>query len=178
MLTLWDSQFQYLRRRANIAWSNAGLPSYSYEFNVVSSGVPSKQHLFSENSIVPLLTTTKKKDYIGATHFAEVMFVFDNVIATGYDSTTVPISEEGPAYVALAKGMSNAWVNFVTGLDPNGAGLEIDGVAAWPVYNATEGGGVGRNVFLDTNGSSIAWDSYRAEGINWMIENSLAVFGN
>lgn len=106
------------------------------------------------------------------------MFVFDNVIATGYDSTTVPISEEGPAYVALAKGMSNAWVNFVTGLDPNGAGLEIDGVAAWPVYNATEGGGVGRNVFLDTNGSSVAWDSYRAEGINWMIENSLAVFGN
>lgn len=107
------------------------------------------------------------------------MFVFDNVLATGYDlSTTVPIADEPPVYAALAKGISNAWVNFVTGLDPNGAGLEIDGVAAWPVYNATEGGGVGKNVFLDTNGSSVAWDSYRAEGINWMIENSLAVFGN
>lgn len=106
------------------------------------------------------------------------MFVFDNVLATGYDSTTVPIADEPAVYAALAKGISNAWVNFVTGLDPNGAGLEIDGVVAWPVYNATEGGGVGRNVFLDTNGSSIIWDSYRAEGINWMIENSLAVFGN
>jgi hypothetical protein len=106
------------------------------------------------------------------------MFVFDNVNAVGYDATTVPISKEGPAYVALAKGMSNAWVNFVTSLDPNGAGLKIDGVAAWPVYNATEGGGVGRNIFFDTNGSSIIWDSYRAEGMNWMIENSLAIFGN
>ncbi|KAL1860444.1 hypothetical protein Daus18300_009218 [Diaporthe australafricana] len=153
-----DFQFQYLRRRANIAWSNAGLPSYSYEFNVVSAGVP---------------------NYIGATHFAEVMFVFDNVQAVGYDSTTVPIADEPAEYAALAKGISNAWVNFVAGLDPNGAGLEIAGVAgAWPVYNATEGGGVGRNVFLDTNGSSVAWDSYRAEGINWMIENSLSVFGN
>ncbi|KAI3396681.1 hypothetical protein diail_11789 [Diaporthe ilicicola] len=152
-----DFQFHYLRRRASIAWSKAGLPSYSYEFNVVSAGVP---------------------NYIGATHFAEVMFVFDNVQAVGYDSTTVPIADEPAAYAALAKGMSNAWVNFVVGLDPNGAGLEIDGVGAWPVYNATEGGGVGRNVFFDTNGSSVAWDSYRAEGINWMIENSLSVFGN
>lgn len=152
-----DFMFQYLRRRASIAWSNAGLPSYSYEFNVVSAGVP---------------------NYTGATHFAEVMFVFDNVNAVGYDATIVPIAEQGPVYESLAKGISNAWVNFVTGLDPNGAGLDIDGVAAWPVYNATEGGGVGKNVLLDTNGSSVAWDSYRAEGINWMIENSLAVFGN
>ncbi|POS69442.1 carboxylesterase [Diaporthe helianthi] len=152
-----DFMFQYLRRRANIAWSNAGLPSYSYEFNVVSAGVP---------------------NYIGATHFAEVMFVFDNVNAVGYDATTVKIAEEGCVYEALAKGISNAWVNFVTGLDPNGAGLEIDGIADWPIYNATEGGGVGKTVLLDTNRSSVAWDSYRAEGINWMIENSLAVFGN
>lgn len=178
MLTPWNSMFQYLRRRANIAWSKAGLPSYSYEFNVVSTGVPSKQHPFLANSSKHLLTKIEKQDYIGATHFAEVMFVFDNVLAVGYDSTTVPIAEEAPVYAALAKGISNAWVNFVTGLDPNGAGLEIDGVAAWPVYNATLGGGVGQNVFLDTNGSSVAWDSYRAEGINWMIENSLAVFGN
>ncbi|KAH8788755.1 Alpha/Beta hydrolase protein [Diaporthe sp. PMI_573] len=152
-----DFMFQYLRRRANIAWSEAGVPSYSYEFNVVSTGVP---------------------NYIGATHFAEVMFVFDNVDALGYDATTVPIADEPAVYAALAKGISNAWVNFVTGLDPNGPGLEIDGVATWPVYNATEGGGAGKNVFLDTNGSSVIWDSYRAEGINWMIENSLAVFGN
>lgn len=128
---------------------------------------------------IPVLLTTNQKDYIGATHFAEVMFVFDNVQAVGYDSTTVPIADEPAEYAALAKGISNAWVNFVAGLDPNGAGLEIAGVAgAWPVYNAAEGGGVGRNVFLDTNGSSVAWDSYRAEGINWMIENSLPVFGN
>ena len=103
-------------------------------------------------------------------------FVFDNTNGDGY--ATNPFANESAAYPALAKGMSDAWVNFIVGLDPNGAGLEIDGVDAWPIYNATDGGGVGRTVIFDTNGSSVVWDSYRAEGMNWMIENSLAVFGN
>jgi hypothetical protein len=75
--------------------------------------------------------------------------------------------------------MSTAWVNFVTGLDPNGAdGLDIDGVTSWPAYNTTEGGGVGKEIVWSTNGSRIVWDSWRVEGINWLIENALPVFGN
>lgn len=34
---------QYLRRRANMAWFNAGLPSYSYVFNVITNGKPGKK---------------------------------------------------------------------------------------------------------------------------------------
>lgn len=147
---------QYLRRRANIAWSNAGLPSYSYVFDVTVNGIP---------------------DFIAATHFQEVAFVFDNTLGLGYAQN--PFANESDAFPALAKTMSNAWVNFVVGLDPNGAkGLGIAGVDAWPVYNASEGGGVGKNIVFSINGSFTERDNYRAEGIEWMIENSLPLFGN
>lgn len=113
---------------------------------------------------------------IGATHFQEVAFVFDNLAGVGY--ATNPFGNTTDAYAALAKGMSYAWVNFITGLDPNGPdGLDISGVDSWPVYNGTEGGGVGREVVFDTNGSYIEWDSWRAEGMNWLIENSISVMG-
>lgn len=151
-----DFMMQYLRRRANLAWFNAGLPSYSYVFNVITNGKPG---------------------YIGATHFEEVAFVFENTNGEGY--TTNPFGDQPATYPALAEAISKAWVSFVVGLDPNGeSGLGVDGVDAWPAYNPTEGGGVGQTVVFDTNGSSVVWDTYRAEGINWMIENSLAVFGN
>lgn len=80
--------------------------------------------------------------------------------------------------------MSLAWVNFVTGLDPNGAKgrvLDSSGGRAgvtWPVYNVSDGGGVGRNIVWDVNGSYVELDAWRAGPINWMIENSLAVFGS
>lgn len=115
--------------------------------------------------------------YVGSTHFQEVAFVFDNANGEGY--TTNPFGNQTAAYSALAKSMSNAWVNFIVGLDPNGAtGIGIEGVSSWPVYNATDGGGMGKTIVFDTNGTSVVVDSYRAEGIHWMIENSLAVFGN
>lgn len=149
--------FHYLRRRANIAWSNAGLPSYSYRFDVTVNGIP---------------TVT------AATHFQEVAFVFDNTLGVGYDVNPFG-GNNSAAFPALAKTMSNAWVNFVTGLDPNGPqGLGIPGLPAWPVYNVTSGGGVGKNVVFDAAGSYAEWDDYRAEGINWLIENSLSLFGN
>lgn len=75
--------------------------------------------------------------------------------------------------------MSSAWINFVTGLDPNGAdGLGLDGGALWPAYNTTDGGGVGKEVVFDVNGSYVELDSWHAGGINWMIENALPVFGS
>lgn len=151
---------QYLRRRANQAWSAAGVPSYSYVFDVVVNGIPA---------------------YVGATHFQEVAFVFDNTLGVGYDAQPDPFANTSAAFPALAAAMSAAWVNFVTGLDPNGAaGLNLTDVAAWPVYNASEGGGVGRNIVFSVNGtgSYLEWDDYRAEGIQWMTENSLSVFGN
>lgn len=103
-------------------------------------------------------------------------FVFNNTDGGGY--STNPFANKSAEYPALALAISTAWVNFVVGLDPNGPGLGIEGVDTWPVYNTTDGGGMGRTIVFVANGSSVTWDSYRAEGINWMIENALAVFGN
>lgn len=146
----------YLRRRANIAWSNHGLPSYAFVFDVTVNGIP---------------------DYIAATHFQEVAFVFDNVNGDGY--ATNPFGgDQAAALVALAKQMSYAWVNFFVSLDPNGADAGIAGVDSWPVYDATEGGGVGKSVRFAINESFVEWDAWRAEGMEWMRINSLNLFGN
>lgn len=146
----------YLRRRANIAWFNAGLPSYAFVFDVTVNGVP---------------------DYVGATHFQEVAFVFDNTLGTGYATNPFGnVGNQSAAFVALAKQMSDAWVNFIVNLDPNGAG--ITGVDEWPVYNVTEGGGVGKNIHFQVNESFVEWDAWRAEGMEWMRVNSLNLFGN
>lgn len=146
----------YLRRRANIAWSEHGLPSYAYTFDVTVNGVP---------------------DYIAATHFQEVAFVFNNVNGDGY--ATNPFGgDQAAALVVLAKQMSSAWVNFVVSQDPNSVGDGIAGVDAWPVYNATEGGGVGKEVRFLVDQSVVEWDAWRAEGMEWMRVNSLNLFGN
>jgi hypothetical protein len=111
-----------------------------------------------------------------------VAYVFDNTAGVGY-AVDPFANETSPAYAALAKTMSTAWVNFVTGLDPNGAapggGLGLAGGSPWPSYNATSGGGVGRGVVWSVNGtgSYVEPDSFRAAGIHWMIDNCLAVFG-
>lgn len=147
-----DFTMQYLRRRASIAWSDASLPSYAYMFDVTVNGMP---------------------NYIGATHFQEVAFVFDNTQGLGYDAQPNPFANTTDAFPQLAKAMSNAWVRFVVGLDPNGDGLGVE----WPVYDAAEGGGVGKIVVFDVNGTYVDWDSFREEGNGWMRKNSLELFG-
>lgn len=52
---------QYLRRRANLAWSNAGLPSYSYVFNVVTNGKPGKEEHISWSTASATPTTTENQ---------------------------------------------------------------------------------------------------------------------
>jgi carboxylesterase type B len=147
---------QYSRRRASLAFAKQGLPSWSFRFDVVLPGLPG---------------------FIGATHFQEVAFVFDNILGTGYE--TNPFANSTETLVALAKTMSTAWVNFITGQDPNGPdGLGLPGGATWPAYNGSAGGGVGQNLVWTDKGSFVEMDSWRAEGINFYIEDSLGVFGS
>ncbi|KAH6849893.1 Alpha/Beta hydrolase protein [Chaetomium sp. MPI-CAGE-AT-0009] len=151
-----DLKMQSSRRRANIAFAAQGLPSWSYRFDVVMPGLPG---------------------HVGATHFQEVAFVFDNTRGDGYASNPFNGSQ---ALISLAKTMSTAWVNFVTAQDPNGPkGLDLPGGAKWPIYNATVGGGVGQNIVWTDKGegSYVEMDSFRAEGMSYLIENSQAIFG-
>jgi carboxylesterase type B len=149
----------YARRRASLAFVKQGLPSWSYRFDTVVAGMPG---------------------YIGATHFQEVAFVFDNTRGDGYAKNPFGNDNNTETLTALAKTMSTAWVNFVTSQDPNGPeglGLALPGGGAWPVYNASVGGGVGESLVWTNKGSYVEMDSWRAEALNYFIENSLAVFG-
>jgi carboxylesterase type B len=171
----------YTRRRSNLAWSEYGVPSYSYNFDVTVNGMEGEcPNLMTPCGTTSRLTGAKQiPDYVGATHFQEVAFVFSNFDGLGYDVN--PIGDDADLR-AVSKTMSTAWINFIVGLDPNGdkagSGLSLKGDASWPVYDSSLGGGVGQNVVLSKSGAYVEWDSWRAEGINWMIENSQAVFGN
>ncbi|EAQ87427.1 hypothetical protein CHGG_04046 [Chaetomium globosum CBS 148.51] len=150
-----DFMMQHSRRRASLAFEKQGIPAWNYRFDVTLPSIPG---------------------YIGATHFQEVAFVFDNTRGEGYGKN--PFANNTESLVALAKTMSTGWINFITGQDPNGAeGLSLPGNVSWPAYNVNVGGGVGQNVVWSDKGSYVEVDDWRVEGINYFIENSLAVFG-
>jgi carboxylesterase type B len=104
----------------------------------------------------------------------QVAFVFYNLNGDGY--TTDPFANTTQAYKDLAFTMSSAWVNFFVSLDPNGAGVRTE----WPVYNTTSGGGVGEGIVwsVKDNGSYVELDDFRAEGIKYLSDNALTLFGN
>ncbi|KAF7555267.1 hypothetical protein G7Z17_g2312 [Cylindrodendrum hubeiense] len=152
-----DFAMQYQRRRSNIAWAKHGVPSYVYRFDVTVNG------------LTPVT---------GATHFQEVAFVFRNLNGDGY--ATNPFGGNGtyPAQAkALSKVISTAWVNFVTGLDPNGKGGHRFSKKTWPVYEVSSSSS-GKGIVFDIDGSSIETDDWRAGGMDWFAEHSLNVFGN
>ncbi|KAK1999026.1 carboxylesterase [Colletotrichum falcatum] len=150
-----DMYFGFLRRRANTVWAENGVPSFAYRFDVTPNGLP---------------------EFIGSTHFQEVAFVFDNVNGLGY--ATNPFGGNDTVYttkaVALAKTMSTAWVNFFVSLDPNGA----PGLGDWPVYGTKGEAGVGSDVVFGIDGPFVETDDWRKEGMDWMIEHALDIFGN
>ncbi|KAL0936581.1 carboxylesterase family protein [Colletotrichum truncatum] len=150
-----DWTFQFLRRRANVAWANHGVPSYAYRFDVTVNGVA---------------------PYIGATHFQEVAFVFYNLNGNGYVAN--PFGGNDTAYTekahTLAKTVSSAWINFFVGLDPNGA----PGLGPWPVYGTQGGAGVGSDVVFGINGTKTETDDWRKEGMEWFTKHALDVHGS
>ncbi|KAH7120493.1 Alpha/Beta hydrolase protein [Dactylonectria macrodidyma] len=153
-----DYMMAYQRRRSTIAWAKHGVPSYVYRFDVTVNGVSAP---------------------IGATHFQEVAFVFHNLNGDGY--ATNPFGGTGTypeKAKALSKTMSTAWINFVTGLDPNGkGGHRFSKKSNWPVYDVSKGKS-GKGVVFDLDGSSVEADNWRAEGMAWFAKHSLDVFGN
>jgi len=53
--------------------------------------------------------------------------------------------------------------------------LLVDGVPAWPVYDNTDG--YGQEYVFDANVTSyVEYDTYRAEAIQYMIDNSASLF--
>ncbi|KAF4451362.1 hypothetical protein F53441_5628 [Fusarium austroafricanum] len=153
-----DYAMQYQRRRANKAWATHGTPSYAYRFNIRPNNVPPRA---------------------GVGHFQEVAFVFYNLNGDGY--ATNPFGGNGtyPAESkAMAKTISTAWINFVTGLDPNGgSGSELFDGEEWPVFELSDRPD-GKGVVFNLNGTHVEVDDRRSRGMNWMADHALPVFGN
>ncbi|KAM0415935.1 hypothetical protein ACHAPT_013088 [Fusarium lateritium] len=153
-----DFSMQYQRRRANKAWAKHGLPSYAYRFNVTVNGLP---------------------PFTGATHFQEVAFVFANINGNGYETNPFGGNGTYPQKAkALAETISSAWINFFTGLDPNGKdGIDVSGGQGWPAFDLSDGPD-GKGIVFSVDGNSVEVDNWRAEGMDWMSKHSLTVFGN
>lgn len=128
------------RRKACQTWAETGIPAYCYRFNTIPHGVPPE---------------------IGATHFQEVAFVFDNTLGVGYGYPGVsenPFEGEPHSYFDLADTMSAAWVSFVAEQNPG---------EYWPKYELE--GGYGKNWVFDANVTNLGYeerDDWRKEGID------------
>ena len=101
-----------------------------------------------------------------------------NFDGNGYAAN--PFGGDDERYIAKAKAVStamgSAWINFVTSLDPNGDGEELEYGVVWPRYDASKD--VDQNVVWDLKGSPAESDDWRAEGIEWFIRHALSVFGS
>lgn len=89
-------------------------------------------------------------------------------------------ADDNTKFVELSNLMSRSWVSFIVDQDPNNNGLGRLGVKEWPVYNSSQGGGVGINMVFTVNVTEkgyIEWDSWRGEGIAFINENALSVYG-
>lgn len=85
-------------------------------------------------------------------------------------------AEEWERFGKLSLEMSRRWVAFVVGGRPV---YDVDGAVEWPVYDTGSGGGEGRDVVFSASeeGSFVEVDAYRGEGIKWISDNSLGVWG-
>ncbi|KAF1962025.1 alpha/beta-hydrolase [Byssothecium circinans] len=139
-----DVTFIAPRRKTCQTWAAADVDAFCYRFNTVPSFLP---------------------DSIGATHFQEVAFVFNNQKGVGYPPVaTNPFEGKPENYFRLAETMSAAWVSFVSESNPG---------AFWPRYERVGG----RDWVFDANVTGLGYaetDDWRKEGIDlinsWAVE--------
>lgn len=107
----------------------------------------------------------------------QVAFPFLSFAGDGYEVN--PFGGDDEEYIAQAKevalAMATTWINFITGLDPNGpSALPNDTI--WPEYGSSDG--TGENMVFDLGDIYVEDDDWREEGIAWLIEYAQPVFGN
>ncbi|RSL83738.1 hypothetical protein CEP52_016633, partial [Fusarium oligoseptatum] len=132
------------------------------------------------HGIVFNVTVNGLPPFIGATHFQEVAFVFNNLNGDGYSTNpfdgTGTYSEKAKA---LAKTISSSWISFFANLNPNGRhNMGLSNGQKWPVYAASSEAPDGDGIVFSLNENSIEVDDWRSGGMDWMNEHGLTVFGN
>ncbi|KAJ5622512.1 hypothetical protein N7528_005744 [Penicillium herquei] len=123
---------------------------YRYHFNIVPNGYTDLQ---------------------GATHAAEVPLTFYNIAGLG--STVPPLGgPNGAKLLKMAQIMSAMWIGFAYSGDPNYIIQKLGPeVPLWPPYTLPEP----RNYVFTINETLYTEpDTFRAEGINWLMDIMVA----
>ncbi|KAJ9214436.1 hypothetical protein DTO166G4_4060 [Paecilomyces variotii] len=140
-----DAEMHANRRKQCETWAGASIPAYCYRFNVHSADVPY---------------------LVGATHFEEVSFVFNNINGTGYHYGK-PFAGTPPSYAELSKLMTSMWASFIHDLDPNSGVRNFTN--KWTSYSQDKPA----DFLFDANVTShMEPDTWRGEGIDYI--NSIA----
>ncbi|KAF3019399.1 hypothetical protein E8E14_012415 [Neopestalotiopsis sp. 37M] len=142
---------EHMPRRALVsACARANVTAYSYRFNVMPAGLPAA---------------------VGATHYQEVAWVFNNVDGAGYATNPFNASlVDRDAYVGVSTLMSRMWASFAADLDPNHHGLT--GYPVWPAYTL-ENEGIDANFVFDANVTSyVEKDDYRVPGMAFIASKA------
>ncbi|KAI9154850.1 Lipase 2 [Paramyrothecium foliicola] len=164
-----DTQQHGPRRFTTRMYAQAGLPVYSYHFNVRPYGIALSD---------------------GATHFQEIVFVFNNVNGLGYGNAVSANPMEGKPenFLKIADAMSKMWVSFFVKGDPNYNARKfillkvhvttvyqklihglIGACAQWPEYSIDGP----QNLVIDANATKILDikpDDFRQKEIDFVIE--------
>ncbi|KAH8880768.1 alpha/beta-hydrolase [Thozetella sp. PMI_491] len=157
-----DQTFIANRRLVCETYAKAGLETYCFRFNAVPAGTPALQ---------------------GATHYAEIGFVFYNLLGVGYPPVKVPPFEGiGQEYSDLASLMNGDWISFIANGNPNmwkgrqnqAPTLGVP-IPKFPAYYGHDG--VPRNYLYNANvSSSVEKDTWRAEGMRLINDLNRDVF--
>ncbi|CAM1506153.1 Fc.00g057940.m01.CDS01 [Cosmosporella sp. VM-42] len=149
-----DQQLHSSRRLTAQTWAKSGVPFYSYHFNVVPNGAG------------PL---------VAVTHAVETPFVFYDITGAGAFAREQPnpFEDKPVTYKQLSSLMSKMWINFINDVNP----ISADNPSVqWPSYTLD----APQNLVFDANFTDLAYledDHYRAEAINFIIENYEAYWG-
>ncbi|KAJ5651831.1 hypothetical protein N7507_009257 [Penicillium longicatenatum] len=132
------------RRRQCEAWAETSTSAYCYRFNVHAA----------DTSLI-----------VGATHFEEVAFVFNNVDGLGYHYGK-PFAGVPQSYYDLSLVMTSMWASFIHDLDPNPG--NVNASVHWSAYSDSP-----VDLFFDANATShMEADTWRKEPIDYL--NSVA----
>ncbi|KAH8661828.1 putative extracellular lipase [Ilyonectria robusta] len=146
-----DAIFIAGRRYTCQIWTEHGVHCYSYRFNTIPGGTD------------PL--------YVGATHFEEIAFVFDNVLGMGMTSNAFDVEpiEREESYKKLSDMMGRMWMSFAATHSPNNHKVKSFRTA-WPAYSLKNP----RNMVFDGNATSfVEKDDWRTDALKLIIERSL-----
>lgn len=148
-----DQLFIAPRRATAVAWAQHNTTAYAYRFNADQAGFATE---------------------LAVSHFKEIGFVFNNIQGVGFRPDIKPFEGKPARYAQLADFISKSWVSFVSELDPNAWKGRNASVPLWPRYKGDDP----RDFVFEVNTTSrVESDTWRKEGIDFINQNALAIFG-